>query len=186
MNRRDFHLTTTSLDYKIPVIEIFIVPYYLWFLFIAAFWLYFFIKNDEDYWNYFKMLAIGMTAFIVISAIYPTALDLRPDTLARDNIFTQMLQYMWSVDTPTNVLPSIHVYNSLATAVAVHRSQSFKNKRGIQIAVLAMALLICVSTLFTRQHSILDLVAGVVLIFAVIPFAYSHQDEQMGTLVKEG
>ena len=36
--------------------------------------------------------------------------NLRPVTFERDNIFIRLVQFVYKNDTPTNVLPSIHVY----------------------------------------------------------------------------
>ena len=44
-----------------------------------------------------------------------------PGPGARDNIFTAMVAHLWQTDTPTNLWPSIHVYNSIGAHVALCR-----------------------------------------------------------------
>ena len=107
------HITACALDYKIPFQEIFIIPYLLWFVYIAATVIYFLLHEDENFNALAGTLALGMTLFLVVSAIYPNGLNLRPVTFERDNIFIRLVQFVYKNDTPTNVLPSIHVYNSL-------------------------------------------------------------------------
>ena len=81
------HITACALDYKIPFQEIFIIPYLLWFVYIAATVIYFLLHEDENFNALAGTLALGMTLFLVVSAIYPNGLNLRPVTFERDNIF---------------------------------------------------------------------------------------------------
>ena len=46
---RNYHVIHAAIDDKIPFIEYFIVPYLLWFVFIAAVMLYFFFTDKEGY-----------------------------------------------------------------------------------------------------------------------------------------
>ena len=84
--------------------------------------IYFLLHEDENFNALAGTLALGMTLFLVVSAIYPNGLNLRPVTFERDNIFIRLVQFVYKNDTPTNVLPSIHVYNSLAAFMAIKRS----------------------------------------------------------------
>ena len=62
------------------------------------------------------------------------------------------------------VLPSMHVLGSLAIHTAVHRSQTpILCKRGVRLASLILCVLICISTVFVKQHSVLDGLAAIVL-----------------------
>ena len=107
--------------------EIFIIPYFLWFFYIAAAVLYFAFFNNSraEYIRLLLNLGIGMTAFLLVSYIYPNGLTLRPVEFPRDNIFTDMVRLLYRIDTPTNVLPSIHVYNSVAISVPSTAADSF-------------------------------------------------------------
>ena len=116
----DYHLIHTAIDDKIPFIEYFIVPYTLWFLFIAVTVGYFFFFGEKsEFYRLIILLFSGMTIFLIVSTIYPNGLQLRPETFTRDNIFVDMVRQLYAVDTSTNVLPSIHVYNSLGAYIAI-------------------------------------------------------------------
>lgn len=118
----------SRLDDLIPFSEIFVIPYFLWFLYIAATVIYFalFQKNIKDYYHLIATLAIGMTLFLVISLLWPNGHTLRPRSFERDNIFVDMVRYLYTIDTPTNIFPSIHVFNSVACCIAIRSSSALK------------------------------------------------------------
>ena len=120
------HITACALDYKIPFQEIFIIPYLLWFVYIAATVIYFLLHEDENFNALAGTLALGMTLFLVVSAIYPNGLNLRPVTFERDNIFIRLVQFVYKNDTPTNVLPSIHVDREISHLI-LHKCSDKKN-----------------------------------------------------------
>ena len=127
-----YYLIHSPLDDYIPFVEYFIVPYLLWFLFIAVTIAYFFFTDKKGYYQLTAFLFTGMTIFLIICTVFPNELNLRPHTFANDTVFTRLVQQLYSTDTPTNVLPSIHVYNSLGAAIAIGHSQALKKNRGIQ------------------------------------------------------
>ena len=85
--------------------------------------------------------------------------DLRPTQFERDNIFTRIVQILYFFDTDTNVCPSLHVAYSIAIASVWLREDSAK--LWWKIFVVISAILICLSTAFIKQHSVLDGFAAV-------------------------
>lgn len=163
-----FYEIHSKIDDYIPFIEYFIVPYLLWFAYmlIGGFFIFFTDKKE-----FYKMVAFGitgMTLFLIICTVFPNGLRLRPTTFARDNIFVDMVKTLYATDTPTNVLPSIHVYNSITIAIAVGRSKVLENKRWVKMTSFIMAILIILSTMFLKQHSITDVLCA----FAIAAVAY--------------
>ena len=145
----------TVVDDYIPFVEAFIIPYFMWFAYVSLTLLFFMFSFDvEDYYKNFFFLATGMTIFLVISTLFPNMHNLRPAVMPRDNIFTHLVQFIYSSDTSTNLWPSIHVYNSIGTMIAVHHSKRF-NKAGVVIMDV-IGWLIILSTLFVKQHSFYD------------------------------
>ena len=49
--------------------------------------------------------------------------------IARDNIFVDLVKHIYATDTPTNVLPSIHVFNSLGVCIAIRHSEALKKHK---------------------------------------------------------
>ncbi|MDD3218291.1 MAG: phosphoesterase [Lachnospiraceae bacterium] len=168
-----FHVIHTTLDKYIPFCEYFIVPYLLWFFFIAGTVAYFFFKaSRKEFYQLIGFLFTGMTIFLIVSAIYPNGHFLRPTEFSRDNIFIHMVQGLYSIDTSTNVLPSIHVFNTLGAWTAIKRCESLKNRHGIQTATRILSIAIILSTMFLKQHSIVDVACGMVmaLVFYVVVY----------------
>ena len=157
------HIMTLPIDYQIPFLEIFVIPYLLWFVYVGGAVAYFLLHTDEDFDRFALFLAFGMTLFLVISAVYPNGLDLRPMRFERTNIFTQLVRLIWVHDTPTNVLPSIHVYNSVAVCLAVKRSHLAQKNRNWFYGSVILSILIILSTVFLKQHSVFDVACGLAL-----------------------
>ena len=88
----------SPLDDHIPFIEYFIVPYLLWFAFIAVVVGYFFFTDKKGFYQLAAFLCTGMTLFLIICTIFPNGLHLRPHTFARDNIFTDMVRMLYRTD----------------------------------------------------------------------------------------
>lgn len=175
---KHFYLIHSPLDDYIPFVEYFVVPYLFWFLFMLIFGLYFFFTNRSDFYRLAAFLCTGMTIFLIICTVFPNGLNLRPTTFERDNIFVEMVKHVYSTDTPTNVLPSIHVFNSIGICVAVAHSKSLKSHRGVQAFAYITAFLIILSTVFLKQHSVTDVIAAVVLACIIYPFVYVTQEKK--------
>ena len=160
-----FHLIHSRLDDFIPFNEVFIIPYFLWFLYIAATILYFLFTSKQDFYKLCANIFIGLTICLIIYTIWPNGHHLRPNlnTLGRSNIFLKMLSGLYTFDTATNVFPSIHVFNSIAALIAIHKSERLKKMKWLQWSALSLTILICMSTVFLKQHSILDVFGAIAL-----------------------
>jgi len=162
------------LDDYIPFNEWFVIPYYLWFLYIFATITYFFLTNKEDFYKCAAFLFIGMTICLIIYTIWPNGQNLRPDLsqIPRDNIFIRIVGKLYATDTSTNVCPSIHVFNSIGAHIAIHRSNALKKHKWIQKSSFILMILICLSTMFLKQHSAFDVITGIALSGVMYIFVY--------------
>ena len=160
----DYHLIHMALDDKIPFCEFFIIPYLLWFVYLVAALAYFFLKDDLEFTRYCIFLGIGMTVFLIVSTVYPNGHDLRPETFPRENICTDIVRFVYGTDTATNLFPSVHVYNSIATYLAIHHSSHVK-KKGTKVFCFILTAAIILSTMFTKQHSVFDVITAFILAF---------------------
>lgn len=157
-----YHVVHTMFDDMIPFCEFFIVPYMLWFPYMVIAVLYFIFvnKDKKEYYQLAGNMIMGMTVFLVVSYLYPNIQHLRPAILPRENIFADAVRMLYAADTPTNILPSIHVFNSLAIHMSLANSTSMRNRRGIRRASLILTILIILSTMFLKQHSVIDVCLG--------------------------
>ena len=182
-----YHIIDSSLDDKIPFCEYFIIPYLLWFLYIAVTvgYFLFFNENTTEFWSLILNLAIGMTLFLIVSYVYPNGLNIRPAEFTNDSVFTRMVQFLYRTDTPTNVLPSIHVYNSVAAFSAIHTCKNLQKHKGIRTGSFILTTLIVLSTMFLKQHSIADVATGITCAVATYVLFYSRAAEKQGAKAKQ-
>lgn len=169
-----YHFVHCLLDDMIPFCEYFIIPYYFWFVFLIGMIVYGFFWDEPAFRNYMKFTAITYTVTLIIYAIYPTAQNLRPDSFDNNSIFTRIVKFAYGVDTNTNVCPSIHVLGSMAVYFAARRSKAF-GSRAWRMAFLVVTVLITISTLFVKQHSVVDIVLAILLGAIAYPFVYSDK-----------
>lgn len=154
----------TPIDNMIPFVSYFVVPYYLYAVFLllpfAVFW--------KDYKNYMVM-ALSLVAVLAISNVIFFAFQTevpRPDIQSTD-VFSKAVLAIYSTDNPVNAFPSLHV--AVPTIVTLF---IFLRSRKFGLCLTPITILIILSTLFIRQHVIADVVGGLVLAFAV--FRYRH------------
>ena len=173
-----YHIIYSSLDAYIPTIPGFVFFYYSWFIYCYVILIIFFFTSEKDYFNAFWFMAFGMTLFCIFNYFYPTGLNLRPDSVEGSGLAAALLRAMYAIDTPTNVFPSIHVYDTVGMHAAILHSETVTNwaakhsadetscRRKVRIIHLISAvwgILICLSTLFIKQHSVIDLIGGLAL-----------------------
>ena len=170
-----YRIIHVPLDDVIPFCEIFVVPYMLWFAYVGVVVAYLLLHDTKEYIRTFAFLCTGMTIFLLISTLWPNGHHLRPYIMPRDNIFTHIISALYQADTPTNLWPSIHVYNSLGCHIAVMKSQRIKNVRygtGIRIGSFILCVSIVMSTMFIKQHSVYDVVTAFIMAAAMYGIVY--------------
>lgn len=153
---RNYHLMHSPLDDLIPFNEYFIIPYLLWFAFVGVTLIYFLIKSREDYYRMCAFLFSGMTISLIICTFFENGTNLRPVLDPEKNIFTAAVAALYRTDTCTNVFPSIHVYNSIGTFIAIWKSPLFQDKTILKTGAAILTVAICLSTVFLKQHSVID------------------------------
>ncbi|MBU3840996.1 MAG: phosphatase PAP2 family protein [Candidatus Ruminococcus intestinipullorum] len=182
----EFHVIHAEIDDKIPFIEYFIIPYFLWFVFVLAVFLYFFFTNIEEFYKLAKLSFIGMTLFLLISTIFPNGVELRPIEFTRDNIFIDMVKFLYRADTPTNVFPSLHVFNSVAASIAIYESQELKKHRYICIGAYILTGFIILATMFLKQHSVIDVIGGLLMSYVLYQFIYVTEKKKVLKVYEQG
>lgn len=168
----DFHIIYMKLDDYIPFIECFIIPYYLWFPYVTAVVLLLCIKNKEEYIKCTTFLFLGMTTFLILSALWPNGHLLRPEVMPRENFFTALISAIHLADTPTNIVPSIHVYNAIGAHIGLIRCTNIELPKFLSISSLILCIAIILSTVFIKQHSIFDVFTAFILAIIVYILIY--------------
>lgn len=177
-NVKDFRVIHMALDDYIPFCELFVIPYFLWFGYVAAVVTYLFFKNKQDYYRTFTFLCTGMTLFLIISTIWPNGHELRLSAMPRENFLTDMVAALWRTDTATNLWPSIHVFNSMGAHFAVMHSKEIAASKWhapVRIGSGILATSIILSTMFIKQHSVFDVITG--LLLGVVMYVLVYRSE---------
>jgi len=165
------YIMYSPLDNYIPFVKYFVVPYLFWFIYMGIGFLYLGLVSKKDYYRLCIYMFGGMYLCYILYLMFPNGQQLRP-VITENDIFSRMIKHIYATDTPTNVAPSIHVYNSIAVHVALIKSSRFKKNRLAKLASLICMLLICASTVLIKQHSIKDVLWAIVLAVVFYPIAY--------------
>ena len=163
---RSYYLAVIlPIDREIPFIEAFVIPYLSWFVFVAWGIVTCYLADLDTYDALSNTLMLGMATFLFISAFLPNRQPLRMIEMPRDNVFTRLIAGLWMVDTPTDVWPSIHVFNTVAVMMAMLKSgyPGFR-KTLFRVLLIIWSVLIILSTMLIKQHSVFDVLTALVLI----------------------
>lgn len=165
LNKDPKYIIYSPLDGYIPFCEWFIFPYCSWFFLLAGVMALLWWYDTPSYNKLCLMMFSGMTFCLIVYMILPNGLDLRPaaEAVGRDNIAMRIMRLIWKADAPNNVCPSIHCQSSGCMALAFSKSKLAEHRPWLKILAWGWAGLICVSTLFTKQHSVIDVVCGLAL-----------------------
>lgn len=169
---RDYAIIHMRMDDKIPFCEYFIIPYFLWFGYVAWILFYLFFTDEKDFHRCCTFLFSGMTVFLLVSTLFPNIHYLRPTVMPRDNVFCNMVSYLYSIDTSTNLWPSIHVYNSMGVLFAVVHNERLNSKTATRLGCFTLTVLIIFSTVFLKQHSVYDVMTGIIMGVAIYIITY--------------
>lgn len=156
-----YHIVWCPLDDMIPFCEWFIFPYMAWhvsLLWMSLYTLAYDVPAFKRFmWNLILTTVIAVTIYIV----WPNQQLLRPDltSLGRENLLTKAVGIIYTVDTNTNVCPSLHCIGGFAILFAALDMPRFR-KLGWVVFFVIFALMICASTVFMKQHSIVDFFAA--------------------------
>jgi membrane-associated phospholipid phosphatase len=158
MPRRTLHVPEITLDRFFPLQPAWALIYGSLYLFMIL--LPVFVVRQEEHLRrtILAYLFIWIIAYICF-LFYPTVAP-RPINVTGEGFAVWGLRFLYSADPPYNCFPSLHVAHSLVSALTCYRVH-----RGVGIVGIVCALMIGVSTLFTKQHYALDVVAGILLAF---------------------
>lgn len=170
----NYHVMHVNLDNLIPFNEYFIVPYLLWFAYVAGMIMYLFFTSKEDYYRLCTFLFTGMTISLMICTIFPNGTDFRPVIDPSKNLFSAVVAKLYSTDTCTNVFPSIHVFNSIGVHIAVMHSEALKKHCLVRRSSFFLMIAICLATVFLKQHSIIDGFGSIVMAYFIYQFVYAN------------
>ena len=149
----------SPLDDLIPFCEVFVIPYVAWYLLIVVSLLYFALYNPKSFIKLQSFIIITQVVAMTVYILFPNMQDLRPAEFPRDNIFTDIIGLLYSFDTNTNVCPSLHVGYSIGIASVWLKEKGAS--KWVKAFITVFVVLVCLSTAFIKQHSIVDAFAAI-------------------------
>ena len=154
-----------GIDDHIPVVSIFVVIY----LFSYVFWIFgpiiASLTKKENFLNYIIGLSVAYIIGFLIFVFAPTYMDRTAEGLlsiaTKPGFFNQLLNTVYSSDGSAlafNLFPSYHCLISLYCYLGIRKRDEVS--KGIRVYSLIMAMLICMSTVLTKQHYFIDIIGG--------------------------
>lgn len=146
------------LDDVIPFHEVFLIPYVFWYFLIVFSLGYFLLYHVDSFKQLQTYIIVTQLTAMAIYILFPSRQDLRPAIFPRDNFLTDCIRILYAFDTNTGVCPSLHVAYSIgiASVWTKEKGASIWWKSFVVVAVI----LICLSTMFIKQHSAVDFFAA--------------------------
>ena len=125
------HVIHCRIDDWIPFCEWFLIPYVFWYFLIVFTLLYLMLYHVEGFKQFQIFIIVTQVVAMAIYIIYPNRQD-----------------------TPTGVCPSLHVAYSMGIASAWLKEKDVR--KWFKAFILVSVALICLATMFIKQHSAVD------------------------------
>lgn len=169
----NYHVVECAADHWIPFCEWFFIPYVLWHGAIALLTLHLLLNDIPELKRLLRFFIATYIITFSVFLIWPTCQNLRPSEFPRDNLMTWLVAHgIYGADPPTNVSPSMHIIGTFGLWFAVASSRAFA-KPGWRIFWAILGIAICLSTVFLRQHSLLDLATALPVVLVGWLVSYS-------------
>ena len=149
----------SSLDRLIPIWAPSVIIYLGCYLFWAANYIIIAQQEKDTVCQFFSADFLSRIVCLIFYLVVPTT-NVRPN-VDPSGFWNQLLLYLYSIDAADNLFPSIHCLVSWFCYIGIRGNQKIpKWYRGLSCI---MALLVCASTLLTKQHVIIDVIGGILL-----------------------
>ncbi len=148
---------TTPLDRMIPFRPAWVSIYFICYLFWVANYLLIAGLGKEHLYRFVTADILSRLVCGVFFVLLPTT-NVRPEVLG-DGIWEEIMRWLYAIDAPTNLFPSIHCLTSWFCYVGIRKQSRIPG--WYQAFSLIFAILICLSTQFTKQHYLVDAIGGV-------------------------
>lgn len=145
---------TSYLDQHIPLIQEFSIFWLSFPLLLVGSIIYGLVKAE---FFKFKKFINSLIIIQIIAYLFHLVI---PSTLTRPEATDILTKLAYWVDNPTNLMPSLHVADSVIVGFFLNDSLSSKYYKSI---IWLWICLIIVSTLFIKQHVLVDVITGIIL-----------------------
>jgi len=167
--RPTYMLSSWWIDRQIPFLGWTVLIYFTHYPLLITAW---FLNLSQKAAKIFTPFFLCSGIAFVIYFIFPTTI-IRPESY--QGFWKGCYAILYALDKPNNCLPSLHVAMALWAGLSIHGSKKLKT------IIWIWALLVCLSTLTTKQHLFVDVIAGVCLTFSVYIFLRYFQKKTAET-----
>lgn len=168
------HVVHCFLDDIIPFNEFFLIFYVGWYVLVFGSLLYYFLYDVKRFRQLDLYIFVTQMVAMACYIFFPSRQDLRPEVFPRENFFTWVLGLIYTFDTNTGVCPSLHVAYSLAIVSVMVKDENLS--KPFKLFVTVFSILVCLSTAFVKQHSVVDILAAlpVVLLGEILIYGKAY------------
>lgn len=155
----EHHNIESRFDGMIPFLPPTVVIYLGCYLFWAVNYVLIARQEKKEVCRFFAADFISRIVCFVFYLAYPTT-NTRP-MLEGEGFWSQAMRFLYTVDAADNLFPSIHCLVSWFCFIGLRGKKTIPF--WYRAASCLMALLVCISTLTTKQHVIPDVIGGILL-----------------------
>jgi membrane-associated phospholipid phosphatase len=170
---QSLHRPELALDRAIPLQPYWVFAYGSLYAFLIL--LPIFILRHEEHIRRtaFAYLLVWITSYACF-LLYPTVAP-RPEKVIGNEFVFWALRFLYSSDPPYNCFPSLHVAHSFVSVFTCYRVH-----RGVGITAAICAGFMAVSTIYTKQHYVVDVMAGILLAsLAYVIFLRNYRGDEI-------
>ena len=149
----------TSLDDLIPYLSWFVIFYVAWMPLLYIAFIYLGMTNRSLYWRTIIAYNAAVTVSNLIFILFPTSMP-RPEISGND-IFNMLVLFIYNHDQPVNCFPSIHCLTTYLLFIFMIRHQLFSVGMRVLFSVFFWSII--ASTVFIKQHALVDVIGGILL-----------------------
>jgi len=153
------HNIEFGIDKLIPFVPWTVSIYLICYLFWVANYIICARKDKVEAYRFLGADILAKTVCFVFYILLPTT-NVRPEVVGT-TIWDEIMRVLYQVDMPSNLFPSIHCLVSWLCYVGVRRKKHIP--MWYQVFSCVMAIAVFISTLTTKQHVVIDVIAGLVL-----------------------
>ena len=141
---KNYWVSYLPIDDQIPFCRFFIVPYCLWHPLLVLMTAYLIFTDPPAFKRFMLYIGFGFGGSIIFCMLFPNG----------------QVKRIYAADTNTNVIPSMHVIGCAALTLACFDAPRLRAKK-LHLVMLPLGLLISMSTVFVKQHSMLDVLVAI-------------------------
>ena len=150
---------SNQLDARIPFVPWTVVIYLGCYLFWIVNYVIGCRQAREEAFRFISADIFAKFVCLICFIVFPTT-NIRP-AVEGSSIWDMLVRLVYRLDAPDNLFPSIHCLTSWFCFIAVRKNEAVPG--WYKCFSLVFALMVCVSTLTTKQHVLVDVLSGTAL-----------------------